>query len=84
MRQTISTADAAKISLDISLYLSNHALSGAAHVQPASLAQAIRRHWGVESVNWIRDVTFQEDHVHTKDADLAQLLATIRTFVFVK
>ncbi len=80
MRQTISTADAAKISLDISFYLSNYARSGAAHVQPASLAQAIRRHWGVESVNWIRDVTFQADHVHTKDADLAQLLATIRTF----
>ena len=80
MRQTISTADAAKISLDIAFYLSKHARSGAAHVQPASLAQAIRRHWGVESVNWIRDVTFQEDHVHTKDADLAQLLATIRTF----
>ncbi len=80
MRQTISTADPAKISLDLSYYLSNCPLTGEALVQPESLAHAIRRHWGVESVNWIRDVTFQEDHVHTKDANLAQVLATIRTF----
>jgi hypothetical protein len=80
MRQTISTSDSSKISLDLSFYLSNCSLTGDDLVQPVSLAQAIRRHWGVESVNWIRDVTFQEDHVHTKDANLAQVLATIRTF----
>jgi predicted transposase YbfD/YdcC len=80
MRQTISTADPTKISLDLSYYLSNCPLTGEAAVQPEPLAQAIRRHWGVESVNWIRDVTFQEDHVQTKDAYLAQVLATIRTF----
>ncbi len=80
MRQTISTADPDKISLDISYYLSNCTLTGDQQFQPESLAQAIRLHWGVESVNWIRDVTFQEDQVHTKDSNLAQLLATIRTF----
>jgi predicted transposase YbfD/YdcC len=80
MRQTISTSEPAQISLDVSFYLSNYSLTGAAAVQPASLAHAIRRHWGVESVNWIRDVTFQEDHVHTKDHNLAQVLASIRTF----
>jgi len=80
MRQTISTSDSAKISLDLSYYLSNCSLTGDEPVPPDSLVQAIRRHWGVESVNWIRDVTFQEDRVHTKDAHLAQVLATIRTF----
>ena len=80
MRQTISTADPTKISLDIAYYLSNCPLTGDALVPPESIAQAIRHHWGVESVNWIRDVTFQEDHVHTKDPKLAQVLATLRTF----
>jgi len=80
MRQTIATSEPAKISLDLSYYLSNCPLTGAELVQPEALAQAIRRHWGVESVNWIRDVTFQEDHVHTNDPNLAQVLATFRTF----
>ena len=69
-----------KISLDLSYYLSNSSLTDDPKVQPASLFQAIRHHWGVESVNWIRDVTFQEDHVRTKDVNLAQLLASLRSF----
>lgn len=31
------------------------------------LADAIRCHSGVESNNWIRDVTFDEDRIKTKD-----------------
>ena len=69
-----------KISLALSYYLSNYSLTTEAHIQPLSLFQAVRRHWGVESNNWIRDVTFQEDLVHTNDPHLAQLLASLRTF----
>jgi predicted transposase YbfD/YdcC len=83
LRQTTQPAKATlapKISLELSYYLSNYSLSAAHPVQPQSLFQAIRRHWGVESVNWIRDVTFQEDQVNTKDTHLAQLLASLRSF----
>ena len=83
LRQTTQPAKATlapKISLELSYYLSNYSLSSAQPIQPQSLFQAIRRHWGIESVNWIRDVTFQEDHVNTKDNNLAQLLASLRTF----
>lgn len=69
-----------KISLDLSFYLSNCSLVGENKVQPDTLFHAIRRHWGVESSNWIRDVTFQEDRCITKDVNLAQLLASLRTF----
>ena len=42
------------------------------------LTQAIRRHWGVESNNWIRDVTFKEDHIKTKAGNQAQIMALLR------
>ena len=45
------------------------------------LFTAIRRHWSVESDNWIRDVTFNEDNVKTKCADQAHVMACLRTFV---
>ena len=80
MRQTTTGSDATNISLELSYYLSNWALLGDQNIQPAALVRAVRRHWGVESVNWIRDVTFQEDKVKTKNATLAQRLATIRSF----
>jgi len=42
------------------------------------LAQAIRRHWGVESNNWIRDVTFKEDGIKTKAGNQAQVMGLLR------
>ena len=80
MRQTSRVSDGTQLSLELSYYLSNWSLAGDNSISPAALARAVRRHWGVESVNWIRDVTFQEDHVKTKDPQLAQSLATIRSF----
>lgn len=47
----------------------------------SELFTAIRRHWGVESENWIRDITFNEDNVKTKCADQAHAMAFLRTFV---
>ena len=42
------------------------------------LAQAIRLHWGVESNNWIRDSSFNEDHIKTKSGNQAQVMALLR------
>jgi len=43
------------------------------------LFQAIRGHWGVEANNYIRDVSFQEDKVRTKQGNQAQVLASLRS-----
>lgn len=78
--QPVKASLAPKISLELSYYLSNYSLSSAQPIQPQSLFQAIRGHWGIEALHWIRDVTFQEDHINTIDNNLAQLLASLRTF----
>jgi len=41
------------------------------------LTQAIRFHWGVESNNLIRDVTFNEDLIKTKAGNQAQITAQL-------
>lgn len=68
-----------KIAAEVSLYLSNTALDSPPDALAQELFTAIRRHWGVESENFIRDTTFQEDYVKTKDANLGQVLACLRT-----
>ena len=42
------------------------------------LTQAIRWHWDVEYNNWIRDVTFNEDHIKTKAGNQSQIMALLR------
>jgi len=45
------------------------------------LTQAIKKHWGVESNNWILDVTFNEDTVLTKAKNQAHILGRLGGFV---
>jgi len=68
-----------KTSLETAYYVSNSAL-GPEGIEPLAeeLAKAIRCHWGVESNNWIRDVTFNEDHIKTKAGNQAQIMALLR------
>lgn len=47
---------------------------------PKELFQAIQDHWGVESNNWIRDVTFGEDNVKAKAGNQGQIMALLRGF----
>lgn len=79
-RQTIKTAQR-KVSSEVSYYVSNQEVSPEQSNVQSELFTAIRRHWGVESENWIRDVTFNEDNVKTKCADQAHVMACLRTFV---
>jgi len=79
-RQTIKTAQR-KVSSEVSYYVSNQEVSLEQSNVQSELFTAIRRHWGVESENWIRDVTFNEDNVKTKYADQAHVMACLRTFV---
>ena len=79
-RQTVTTAQH-KASSEVSYYVSNQQVSPQQLDVQSELFTAIRRHWGVESENWIRDVTFNEDHVKTKYTDQAHVMACLRTFV---
>ncbi len=78
-RQTIRTVQQ-KVSVETSYYVSNQKVDEAQHSEQSSLFTAIRRHWGVESDNWIRDVTLGEDQVKTKHANQAHVMACLRTF----
>lgn len=79
-RQTVETAQR-KVSSEVSYYVSNQKVGPEQSSLQRELFTAIRRHWGVESENWIRDVTFNEDNVKTKCADQAHVMACLRTFV---
>lgn len=78
-RESFDTAKQ-KRTFETSYYISNSKLKP--HGEKAlvqELAKAIRLHWGVESNNWIRDCTFNEDHIKTKAGNQAQVMALLRS-----
>ncbi|MEJ7647692.1 MAG: ISAs1 family transposase [Nakamurella sp.] len=51
----------------------------AEQAQPTQLAGWLKGHWGIEnSLHWVRDVTFSEDHSQTRTAAGPQVMATLR------
>ena len=77
-RHTLEAAKS-KSTTDISYYVSNQRVAPGGAVVQRSLFDAVRRHWGIEAGNYIRDVTFHEDAVKTKDGNQGQVLACLRT-----
>ena len=62
-----------KTETDIRYFLS----SSADH--PEILATAIRRHWPIEnSLHWVLDVAFQEDHCRMRDRNAVQNFSLLR------
>lgn len=43
-------------------------------------AEAVRGHWGIESMHWVLDVTFREDESRTRERVLANNLSWLRRF----
>ena len=70
-----------KESSGVSYYISNQPILETAKKEASELTQAIRKHWGVESNNWILDVTFNEDNVMVKAKNQAHILGRLRGFV---
>lgn len=68
-----------KSSAEVSFYLSNASLEPDDEQIQQELFIAVRKHWGVESDNYIRDVSFKEDAVRTKNGHQGQTLASLRT-----
>lgn len=50
----------------------------ARQADPTRLAALAREHWGIESLHWIRDVTFDEDHHQLRAGSAPQILAGLR------
>ena len=67
-----------KTTKEESYYLSNQHANNA--LAAAELANTIRKHWGVESNNWILDATFDEDKVQVKKGNQAQVMGKLRCF----
>ena len=76
-RQTHTPATG-KTSWETAYYISNRALGKTPKAQLTELTGAIRQHWHVESENWIRDVTFNEDHVKTTSSNQGQIMGCLR------
>jgi predicted transposase YbfD/YdcC len=55
-------------------YLSSRSLSG------QRFAEAVRGHWGIESMHWVLDVNFREDDSRTRERTLGNNLSWLRRF----
>jgi len=50
--------------------------------QPKLIAHAIRSHWGVESLHWVLDVTFNEDASRIREKNAVENMGLVRKIVF--
>jgi predicted transposase YbfD/YdcC len=53
-----------------------------ARLTPARAAEAIRGHWGIESLHWVLDVVFKEDLSRLRRGHGARNMALVRRFAF--
>jgi predicted transposase YbfD/YdcC len=59
---------------EVRYYISTRYLSG------KRFAEAVRGHWGIESMHWILDVTMREDDSRTRERTLGNNLSWLRRF----
>lgn len=59
---------------EVRYYLSSRYLSG------RRFAEAVRGHWGIESMHWVLDVNFREDESRTGERTLGNNLSWLRRF----
>ena len=55
-------------------YVLSHYLSG------KRFSEAVRGHWGIESMHWVLDVSFREDDSRTRERTLGNNLSWLRRF----
>jgi predicted transposase YbfD/YdcC len=61
-------------SCEVRYYIGSRYLSG------KRFAEAVRGHWGIESMHWTLDVTFREDDSRTRERTLGNNLSWLRRF----
>ena len=72
-RRWTTHADGAQTS-EVRYYVSTRYVSG------KRFAEAVRGHWGIESLHWVLDVTLREDDSRTRERTLANNLSWLRRF----
>jgi predicted transposase YbfD/YdcC len=70
----LTTHDDGRETCEVRYYISSRYLSG------KRFAEAVRGHWGIESMHWVLDVTFREDDSRTRERTLGNNLSWLRRF----
>ncbi len=76
IKTTTKTEWRGKLSEETRYFISSAPLT------PQRAAQAIRAHWGIESLHWVLDVIFKEDQSRLRRGHGAQNMALIRRLAF--
>ena len=76
IKTTISTHWRGKTTCETRYFISSAALP------PERTAEAIRAHWGIESLHWVLDVIFKEDQSRLRRGYGAQNMALVRRLAF--
>lgn len=76
IRATTEVERGGKVTRDTRYFISSAALT------PARAAQAIRSHWGIESLHWVLDVVFNEDQSRLRRGHGATNMALVRRLAF--
>ena len=70
----LTTHDDGRETCEVRYYICSRYLSG------KRFAEAVRSHWGIESMHWVLDVTFREDDNRTRERTLGNNLSWLRRF----
>jgi predicted transposase YbfD/YdcC len=76
IKTTTTTHWRGKTTSEIRYFISSAALA------PERAAEAIRAHWGIESLHWVLDVIFKEDQSRLRRGYGAQNMALVRRLAF--
>ena len=76
IRTTTQTERKGKITHDTRYFISSAPLT------PERAAEAIRNHWGIESLHWVLDVIFKEDQSRLRKGHGAHNMALVRRLAF--
>ena len=70
----ITTKADGTLTSEVRFYICNRYLSG------KRFGEAVRGHWGIESMHWVLDVNFKEDDSRTRERTLGNNLSWLRRF----
>ena len=76
VKTTTRTEWRGKVTNEIRYFISSAALT------PQRAAEAIRSHWGIESMHWVLDLIFKEDQSRLRRGHGAQNMALVRRLAF--
>jgi predicted transposase YbfD/YdcC len=76
IKTTTTTEYRGKITTETRYFISSAVLS------PQRAGEAIRAHWGIESMHWVLDVIFKEDQSRLRRGHGAQNMALVRRLAF--